>query len=433
MQLAQREMEKDGQTWVAGLSVGPVSIDCYTTSAPNRGYTPFEASRLKQGVAPTTTEAACDLFAEMTQRRGADGWVETERSRSRRCFHHPGDPEVPYWMIHLNHLFGRSVNIEFGRPGEIGPSGYPEDRLRRQVREFEDVEALRRWYASEVAKRLYEGYVELISHPTEFSDLGSDPSILAEDVDPGELTEDNVADLGSPTAIWMEKMRRPSWKPVTTEGDGPETSSKFSGLPWLARPEDWPECPSCKVPMQLLLQLNLGELPEEIGLTIGTGLFQFFACLRDECSEEAGNFLQPYPKNQVRRIIEPSGTSRAVIPEGVEPFPPKLITGWTVQDDYPSGEERGSMDEDEDGVGVVSSEGLDQQYPTIAGDKLGGWPYWIQGVEYPMCERCGSQMRLLFQIDSVDNLPHRWGDNGSAHLTQCETHKEVIAFDWACG
>jgi hypothetical protein len=432
MQLAQREMEKDGQTWVAGLSVEPTSIGCYTTNAPDRGYTAFEASRLEGVVESTTTESACDLFAEMTRRRAADGWIETKRSSSLRCFHKPDEPEVPYWMIQLHHLFGRSVNVVYGHPGEIGPGGYPVDRLRRQVREFDDVEKLRAWYASEVAKRLTEGYVELVPHPTEFSKLGNDLSILAQDVDPGELTEDNFAEPGSSTAVWMEKKRRPSWKPVTAEGDGPDTASKFAGLPWLAHPQDWPACPTCQVAMQLLLQLNLAELPEEIGPTIGSGLFQFFSCLRDDCSEFADNFLVPYPKNQLRRIIEPSGTGRAAIPEGTEPFPPRLIMGWVVQDDYPCGEERGWMGE-EDGESIVSSEGLDAQYPTIAGDKLGGWPYWIQGVEYPECERCGELMRLIFQVDSVDNLPHRWGDNGCAHLTQCPIHKDVIAFGWACG
>ncbi len=67
-------------------------------------------------------------------------------------------------------------------------------------------------------------------------------------------------------------------------------------------------------------------------------------------------------------------------------------------------------------------------FPTLPGGKLGGWPYWVQREEYPKCEICGKRMRLVFSLDSCDNLPHRWGDNEVAHLPQCVTHKEVLAY-----
>ena len=70
-------------------------------------------------------------------------------------------------------------------------------------------------------------------------------------------------------------------------------------------------------------------------------------------------------------------------------------------------------------------------YPR-GGDKLAGYPMWVQGVEYPNCPVCNEQMRLLFQIDSNDNLPYLFGDAGCGHITQCKTHKDQIAFGWAC-
>ena len=70
-------------------------------------------------------------------------------------------------------------------------------------------------------------------------------------------------------------------------------------------------------------------------------------------------------------------------------------------------------------------------YPR-AGDKLAGWPYWVQDVEYPDCPKCGERMRLVFQIDSGDNLPFDFGDVGCGHVTQCTEHKGVLAFGWAC-
>jgi len=43
-----------------------------------------------------------------------------------------------------------------------------------------------------------------------------------------------------------------------------------------------------------------------------------------------------------------------------------------------------------------------------AGDELGGWPRWSQGVEYPSCPRCAARMALVFHLDSEDNFPRRY-------------------------
>lgn len=59
------------------------------------------------------------------------------------------------------------------------------------------------------------------------------------------------------------------------------------------------------------------------------------------------------------------------------------------------------------------------------GDELGGWPHWVQGIEYPGCPQCGCRMELVFQLDSMDNVTHRFGDEGIGHITQCPDHPEV--------
>lgn len=66
-------------------------------------------------------------------------------------------------------------------------------------------------------------------------------------------------------------------------------------------------------------------------------------------------------------------------------------------------------------------------------DKLGGWPRWIQGAEYPTCPTCQNSMRVVFQIDSEDHIPYMFGDSGIGHITQCPEHHNVVAFGWACG
>jgi len=68
----------------------------------------------------------------------------------------------------------------------------------------------------------------------------------------------------------------------------------------------------------------------------------------------------------------------------------------------------------------------------IVGDKLYGWPHWIQSVEYPFDRKTGSRMELLFQIDSNVNLAHMFGDVGIGHLTQSKDNPDELAFGWAC-
>jgi hypothetical protein len=41
-------------------------------------------------------------------------------------------------------------------------------------------------------------------------------------------------------------------------------------------------------------------------------------------------------------------------------------------------------------------------------------------------------MQLVFQLDSMMNLPYMFGDSGMGRITQCKEHKEVPAFGWAC-
>jgi hypothetical protein len=44
---------------------------------------------------------------------------------------------------------------------------------------------------------------------------------------------------------WLARHRRPAWRPVVEDGDGPVTGSKFCGTPWIAPNAPWPECGRC--------------------------------------------------------------------------------------------------------------------------------------------------------------------------------------------
>lgn len=114
------------------------------------------------------------------------------------------------------------------------------------------------------------------------------------------------------------------------------------------------------------------------------------------------------------------------VPAGM--FPPRRITGWARVDDYPDAEELESMGAT---LEVPTWEAYDGQDLPRGGDKLLGWPAWVQGVDYASCPRCGTRMEQLVQLTSEGNLPWRIGDMGTCHVLQCPAHHDALSFTWA--
>lgn len=231
----------------------------------------------------------------------------------------------------------------------------------------------------------------------------------------------------------LEPFKRFAWFPDVVERKSSPKSSKFSGVPVLSKDEDWPCCGNCNEPMQLFLQLNASDLPEDEQGVFGKGMLQVFYCtnIEKECEVSCEAFF-PFSKSTLVRVVDYSDddiASPQASPVRKE-FPEQQIIGWKSKDDYPHWEEL-------EDIGVVLSEEqsellCDLDYP-LPNDKLGGWPGWVQSVEYPDCPECGEPMKLIFQIDSEDNLPYMFGDLGCSHITQCRKHKDKLAIAWACG
>jgi uncharacterized protein YwqG len=248
---------------------------------------------------------------------------------------------------------------------------------------------------------------------------------------------------------WRAKNRRPAWKPVVELREGPLTASKFCGSPWVGPGATWPICRCCAAPRTLFLQLDLAKLPEELGRRFGTGLLQLFYCTRDNCQGNGGWEAFGDDLSCVR-VIQANGPALPASSAKDEGFPAKQIVGWTRFDDLPSPGEHEVLGLSYDYDFGAKTLGLQcpelhfaDTYPmddcpaeiianSQPGDKLSGWPFWIQGVEYPICPRCGRRMVLVFQVDSEENVPFMFGDGGCGHITQCPEHKEVVAFGWAC-
>lgn len=221
---------------------------------------------------------------------------------------------------------------------------------------------------------------------------------------------------------------RPAWRPETVTEPGEPTGSRFSGTPWIPEGVTHPVCPCCNRPVQLFLQLNTADLPSVLDGVYGHGLIQLFYCTSEDC-DVAGCPWEPFWETTVARMVASDGPGALGLE--VEEWPAHHIVGWRTVEDVPNTEEAsGNLEVD------LTNEENEQAWASgvpHAGDKLAGWPAWIQGVEYPDCPQCRATMRLVFQLDSWDHVPFTFGDMGIGHLTQCPEHKDVLAFGWACG
>jgi len=326
---------------------------------------------------------------------------------SERLFHYIEGNSKKFWSISLEDT---SHTIHFGRIGTEG---------QEKTKAFSSEKEARASYEKLIKEKLGKGY-------TEVTDADSD--------------EDEADEVIKKLRKKLAKFKKPAWYPIVKDCDGSLRESKFSGTPWLGKNEEWPICPNCKNTLQLFLQLDLGNLPAELEGEFGKGILQLFYCTNSEplCEVECEAYF-PFAESVRVRIVETDGDGKKVEIPLAEYFPAKLITGWEKHEDLPSpdefmellGKEGLSLEEDEEEM--LYEECGNELDLSLPGDKLGGWPAWVQGVEYPSCPVCSQRMRLVFQLDSECNLPCMFGDAGCGHITQCKDHKDQLAFGWACG
>ena len=228
----------------------------------------------------------------------------------------------------------------------------------------------------------------------------------------------------------IESVAKTAWIPRVADGDGGALDSKFSGAAYIPSGEEWPKCGNCENPMQLFVQVNAAALPQEAKELVSEGILQLFYCTNDDpmCEIDCEAYF-PFSKASLVRLVNPEGGSAGDSTLVQGSFPPKKIVGWDRVDDYADWQDLETMGIKSDSQ---ASEGLLEELRPKPGEKFGGWPHWVQGIEYPNCPKCGEPMRLLFQVDSEQNLPYMFGDVGCGHITQCESHPDQLMFGWAC-
>ena len=231
----------------------------------------------------------------------------------------------------------------------------------------------------------------------------------------------------------LAPLRRSCWVPIVEDCGADAACSRFGGAPLLADGDEWPRCPNCEEELQLFLQLRAEDLPQSYEAPWSVGVVQLLYCTNTEplCEVDCDAFF-PFSPTTVARIVggpfrtrEASGRLRA------RSFPAKRIVDWQRHEDLPSAAELEETCRDHC-LSEEDVESLIQNGFPVIGDKLGGWPDWVQGVEYPRCPECNSEMSLLFQLGSEDNLPYMFGDMGTGHVTYCRKHPRLLAFGWAC-
>lgn len=167
---------------------------------------------------------------------------------------------------------------------------------------------------------------------------------------------------------------RAAWLPVTSETS---TANSRLGIGPVFRPEAWawPTCAQCSKQLAFVLQLDLAELPAEFDVPLREGLVELFVC-RDVC--EGGVHLERVVPSSSLEAVLPPDNAHAILEPGA-------IATWRRFDEEPGWEDRERLQ---------LPEAEDDSPRPLHADKLGGWPAWQQGAEWP-----AEDATLLFQLD----------------------------------
>ncbi|WP_442510523.1 DUF1963 domain-containing protein [Novipirellula sp. SH528] len=225
----------------------------------------------------------------------------------------------------------------------------------------------------------------------------------------------------------LKRHARETYVAKLKRGGGSPAASKIGGVPWLDTADDWPLCGHCDNPMQFLFQLNLEETSRLTCGPSGTGLFQVFYCTTSDtyCDELGDDPFSPYGMHLCARHYRPKADSAAVKkPRSANSLKPKTIVEWSATTEYPSYEDAIKLK----GVSFTDEETnficLEDDSLTQMGEKLGGWPGFIQGADYPACPTCSQPMKFVFQLASFGSR--------IAFLFRCSKHRSTLAFSWQC-
>jgi predicted DNA-binding WGR domain protein len=104
----------------------------------------------------TADEAMAYVESEIRAKQES-GWVETDPSRSRRCFESANDKHRKFWIIELD---GTCHRIRFGRIPKDDRYSYMGPAGQTRTKQFPSTEKARASYEKLIRQKVQEGYVE---------------------------------------------------------------------------------------------------------------------------------------------------------------------------------------------------------------------------------------------------------------------------------
>lgn len=188
--------------------------------------------------------------------------------------------------------------------------------------------------------------------------------------------------------------------------------TRTGGIPLVPAEFSWPECRTCKGPMQFLAQV----MPGDPGPDERPGVLSIFMCqnhpgLCDEWDASAGG-------NQA--VIFPAdGLTPAAVPAGGATMLGEVcaVRYVTAAEEYEQARADWSARE-----GRPLSDVLGQ---------LGGQPSWVQDDQTPACPQCAGPMSLAVQLEEGHEFHTaiNFGGGGCGYGFTCQSCAEA-AFLW---
>jgi len=195
-------------------------------------------------------------------------------------------------------------------------------------------------------------------------------------------------------------------------------------------------CLSCQKELTFFFQLRGEDLPVAMGQEQlkAEEMLQMFFCTAGDCSS-----FDAFSGSQCVRVITPSSHQAAdlvTIKAGASQTPcaweQRRLVRWKRTVDVPAEEDFELYGLPERNEAAEDDDDEDEEAGPYSGEKLSGFPYWVQCNEQPDCPQCQTKMEFIFQVASEGLFDWCFGDCGVGHIFQCPKHKDVVTFVWAC-
>lgn len=208
----------------------------------------------------------------------------------------------------------------------------------------------------------------------------------------------------------LEQYGKPCALPDLSVADGAPGASRLGGFPSLDDANPWPRCGVCREPMTFLAELVASELSGLLEPVPFEGRLQIFECPNCDRHEHFTS------SRCVRQIALDAVVTTALPDEGPHwsrfMIPKRSILGWMVARDTPDIDEVNRLcDYDVD----EASELLAQRGHRHRDEKVGGWPSWIQDIDYGECDVCpGSTLVFVMQLAAA-----ALGEESALYVLRC--------------